>query len=45
MNSGLIGSGEGDEHNSVGFFGISKIFAMQDIFVFGTEPYALSYWK
>ena len=36
--SSLDGS-ENDEHNDIGFTKISKIFAMRDAFLPGTDPF------
>ena len=37
MEFGPHGSGEDVEHGGDGLVGISKIIAMQDVFIFGTE--------
>ncbi len=39
MEFSMFGGGEDGEYNGVGFEEISKIFAMQGTFLFGTAPF------
>ena len=39
MEFDSIDGGEEDEHNGVRFAKISRIFATQDLFLFGIEPF------
>ncbi len=39
MEFGSLGGGEDAKHNGVGFADISELFAMQLVFLFGTELY------
>ena len=43
MKSGAPGAGDVGEYDGVGFVEISKIFATQDVFCFGTEPFGRAY--